>query len=170
MPAIYSTPAEGLAYKWQIKNREQYGFIDKVTDNDYMTNSFHVHVKEDISPIEKVEFEAPFHRIATGGRISYAEFPNGVSFDVLKDCVDHAMRHGLYYGVNIVSSSCNHCAHQSDFLDICPKCGSEDVTTVTRVCGYLSYSKVKGDTRYNPGKKAEILDRVKHVKNDGEWF
>lgn len=163
LPAFYSTPAENLVYRFQKMNRKQYGKIKNVTDREYMTNSFHVHVAEEISPIEKTLKESPYHQIATGGRITFAEYPYGITTKTLKQCVDYAMDLGLYNGVNIVSSSCSDCLHQGDFLEECPKCGNKNITTVTRACGYLSFSKIKGDTRYNLGKQAEIRERVKHV-------
>lgn len=163
LPAFYSTPAENLVYRFQKMNRKQYGNIKNVTDREYMTNSFHVHVAEEISPIEKTFKESPYHQIATGGRITFAEYPYGITTKTLKQCVDYAMGLGLYNGVNIVSSSCSDCLHQGDFLEECPKCGNKNITTVTRACGYLSFSKIKGDTRYNLGKQAEIRERVKHV-------
>ena len=135
IPALYSTPAESLVYRFQKMNREQYGEIKNVTDREYMTNSFHVHVAEDISSIEKIYKESPYHKYATGGRITFAEYPYGIDNRVLKDCVDYAMDLGLYNGVNIVSSSCPECSHQGDFLDECPKCFNKDITTVTRACG-----------------------------------
>ena len=163
LPAFYSTPAENLVYRFQKMNRKQYGNIKNVTDREYMTNSFHVHVAEEISPIEKTFKEYPYHQIVTGGRITFAEYPYGITTETLKQCVDYAMDLGLYNGVNIVSSSCSDCLHQGDFLEECPKCGNKNITTVTRACGYLSFSKIKGDTRYNLGKQAEIRERVKHV-------
>lgn len=162
--AIYSTPAESLCYTFQRMNRAQYGVIEGVTDREYMTNSFHVPVWEEVSVPEKIAFEQPFHEIATGGRISYCEFPYGTDTDILTEAIDFAMDNGMYYGVNVVSSSCNRCSNVGDFFDTCPKCGSDDIVSVTRVCGYLSFSKSgsNDDGRYNPGKQAEILDRVKH--------
>lgn len=164
IPALYSTPAESLVYRFQKMNREDYGVIQDVTDREYMTNSFHVHVAEDISPVEKTFVESAYHKLATGGRITFAEYPFGIDSKALKHCVDYAMDLGLYNGVNIVSSSCPECSHQGDFLDACPHCGNTDITTVTRACGYLSFSKIKGDTRYNVGKQAEIRERVKHIE------
>lgn len=164
IPALYSTPAESLVYRFQKLNRKKYGTIPKVTDREYMTNSFHVHVAEEVTPVEKIFSEAAYHKVATGGRISFAEYPYGLDDRALKHCVDYAMDLGLYNGVNIVSSSCPNCTHQGDFLDACPECGNTDITTVTRACGYLSFSKIKGDTRYNVGKQAEIKERVKHIK------
>lgn len=161
--ALYSTPAENLVYKFNEINREQYGIIENVTSREYMTNSFHVHVAEDISVPEKIAFEAPFHEIATGGRISYCEFSYGVDNNVLKQAVDFAMDKGMYYGVNVISATCGDCNHHGDFDESCPVCESENITSVSRVCGYLSFGKVKGNSRYNLGKQAEIRERVKHT-------
>ena len=163
--ALYSTPAENIIYRFNQLNKQQYGIIDNVTSRDYMTNSFHVPVFEDISVLDKMAFEAPFHEIATGGRISYNEFPYGVSSEVLKQAIDYAMSLGLYYGVNVISASCSDCGHVGDF-DVCDRCGSDNVTSVSRVCGYLSFGKIKGYSRYNLGKQAEVRDRVKHYKGD----
>lgn len=161
-PALYSTPAESLVTRFQSLNRKEYGNIKDVTDKEYMTNSFHVHVTEEVSAVEKAFVEAPYHEIATGGRISFAEYPFNVGEEVLDHCINHAMELGAYYGVNIVSSSCTNCGHQGDFDEACPVCQDTDITSVTRACGYLSFSKIKGDTRYNPGKQQEIKERVKH--------
>ena len=166
--ALYSTPAENLVYRFNNINRKQYGIIQDVTSREYMTNSFHLHVAEEVSVPEKILFEAPFHTIATGGRISYNEFPYGVDNNVLKQAVDFAMGNGMYYGVNVISATCGGCGHHGDFDENCPVCGSHDITSVSRVCGYLSFGKVKGDSRYNPGKQAEIRDRVKHSIGFGE--
>lgn len=163
--ALYSTPAESLVYRFQKLNRKQYGVIKNVTDREYMTNSFHIHVSEDVSVPEKITLETPFHHIATGGRISYCEFPFNTDSNVLRQSIDLAMQNGLYYGVNVISATCGECEHMGDF-ETCPKCGSDNVTSVSRVCGYLSFGKIKGDSRYNLGKQAEIRDRVKHTTND----
>lgn len=136
--ALYSTPGENLVYRFNNINRKQYGIIDKVTSREYMTNSFHLHVAEEVSVPEKILFEAPFHTIATGGRISYNEFPYGVDNNVLKQAVDFAMDNGMYYGVNVISATCGNCGHHGDFDDSCPVCGSHDITSVSRVCG-LTY-------------------------------
>lgn len=168
-PALYSTPAESLIYRFQKINKADYGIIENVTDKEYMTNSFHVHVTEEVNPVEKAFIESPYHKIALGGRISFAEYPFNIDNRALKHCVDHAMNLGLYYGVNIVSSSCNECGHQGDFSEVCPVCQASNITSVTRACGYLSFSKIKGDTRYNKGKQAEIKERVKHIKQEGAF-
>ena len=72
------------------------------------------------------------------------------------------MKLGLYHGVNIESSTCLDCGNRGEF-EICPKCCSNNVTSVNRCCGYLSFSKFKGDSRYNEGKKEEIRERVDHI-------
>lgn len=166
--ALYSSPAESLIYRFNKLNQEQYGLIENVTNREYMTNSFHLHVTEEVSVPEKISFEAPFHNIATGGRISYCEFPYAVDNNVLMHAVDFAMNKGMYYGVNVISATCPNCNHHGDFDDSCPKCGNTEITSVSRVCGYLSFGKVKGDSRYNIGKQAEIKDRVKHTIGYGQ--
>lgn len=163
--ALYSSPAENLIYRFNELNKKHYGAIPNVTSREYMTNSFHVPVFEDISVPEKIDFESDFHAIARGGRISYCEFPYNISEKVLKQAIDFAMDRGLYYGVNVISSTCNECDEHGDFQE-CPKCGSDNVTSVSRVCGYLSFGKIKGDSRYNIGKQAEIRERVKHGLGD----
>jgi ribonucleoside-triphosphate reductase len=133
--ALYSTPAESLCYRFQKINRKDYGVIKDVTDREYITNSFHVPVWEDVSVPEKIAFEAPFHKLATGGRISYNEFVYGVDNSVLEQAINFAMENGMYYGVNVVAGTCNQCGYSGDFHDNCPKCGTHDITVVTRVCG-----------------------------------
>lgn len=133
--ALYSTPAESLCYRFQKINRKDYGVIEDVTDREYITNSFHVPVWEDVSVPEKIAFEAPFHKLATGGRISYNEFVYGVDNSVLEQAINFAMEKGMYYGVNVVAGTCNQCGYSEDFHDNCPKCGTHDITVVTRVCG-----------------------------------
>ncbi|XAG97505.1 anaerobic ribonucleoside reductase large subunit [Enterococcus phage VRE9_3] len=160
--ALYSTPAESLCYRFQKINRKDYGVIKDVTDREYITNSFHVPVWEDVSVPEKIAFEAPFHKLATGGRISYNEFVYGVDNSVLEQAINFAMEKGMYYGVNVVAGTCNQCGYSGDFHDNCPKCGTHDITVVTRVCGYLSFDQIHGDSRYNPGKQKEVKERVKH--------
>lgn len=164
LAALYSTPAESLCYTFQKMNKSQYGEIEGVTDREYITNSFHIPVWEQITVPEKIAFEEPFQKIATGGKISYTEFPYSTPVEVLQEAVDFAMDKGDYYGTNIVSSTCSNCHYEGDFRDKCPKCGNSDIITVSRVCGYLSFERMQGDSegRYNPGKKAEILERVKH--------
>ena len=133
--ALYSTPAESLCYRFQKINQNDYGIIPGITDREYMTNSFHIPVWEDITVPEKMIAEAPYHQIAKGGKISYNEFVYGVDSEVLEQAIDTAMKLGLYYGVNVVSTTCEGCGHSGDFRDCCPKCQSKNLTEVTRCCG-----------------------------------
>lgn len=160
--ALYSTPAESLVYKVQLMNREKYGIIPNVTDREYCTNSFHIPVWQNISAPEKIFMEKEFQQIATGGHITYNEYEYGTGLDVLESMIDYAMDSGLYYGVNIVSGTCNDCSEHGDFDEECPKCHSHNITSITRCCGYLSYQNLNGDTRYNEGKQKEVAERVKH--------
>lgn len=159
--ALYATPAESLVYRFQNINREESGVIKGYTDKDYMTNSFHVHVAKEINAIDKITTESSYHNQSAGGRITYTEFPYAVDSNVLIDSIKYAMDKGLYYGVNVVSSSCCDCGHKGDF-EVCPECSSNNVTTVVRVCGYLTFKQSKGDTRLNKGKLSETNERVKH--------
>lgn len=133
--ALYSTPAESLCYRFQKINQKDYGTIKGVTDREYMTNSFHIPVWEDISVPEKMQYEAPFHQIATGGKISYNEFVYGVDSEVLEQAINAAMIMGLYYGVNVVSTTCEDCSNSGDFRECCPTCSSTNLTEITRCCG-----------------------------------
>lgn len=160
--SLYGSPAESLIYRFQNINRDKFGTIKGFTDKEYMTNSFHIHVTEEVNAIDKITREAPFHTKTAGGRISVVEYPYATDDNVLIDTIQYAMKKGLYYGINVVSSNCGDCHNRGDF-DICDKCGSDNVTTVVRVCGYLSFSQTKGDTRLNKGKLAETKDRVKHT-------
>lgn len=109
--------------------------------------------------------EKPMHDLSQGGRIQYCEYPYGLSLKALEQNINLAMRLGLYHGVNVESSTCQDCGHQGEF-EICPSCGSDNVTLVNRCCGYLSFDKIKGNSRYNDSKKAEIRDRVVHTKGE----
>ena len=160
--ALYSTPAESLCYKFAQQLRNQYGVLEGITDREYITNSFHVPVWQEINALDKLKAEAEFHQLATGGKISYVEFPYGVDLNVIEPVIEYAMRLGLYFGVNIVSSHCGDCHYDGDFNDECPKCASPNTTSILRACGYLAYNRIDGETRYNKGKKQEIHQRVKH--------
>ena len=160
--AVYGTPAESLIYRFQEINRSQYGTIEGVTDLNYMTNSFHTHVKDEINALDKIAHESFYHPLSQGGRITVTEFPYAVDSNVLEQSIKYAMSKGLYYGVNVVSCSCDDCGEKGEF-ECCPKCESKNITSVVRICGYLSFAQVKGDTRLNKGKLSETKDRVKHT-------
>ena len=158
--ALYGTPAESLCEKQVQQFRKKYGIIENVSDRLYVSNSFHCHVTEDITPIEKQDLENRFWNLMNGGKIQYVKYPINYNTDAVNTLVKRAMELGFYEGVNLSLSYCDDCGHQELDMDVCPKCGSRNLTKIDRMNGYLSYSRVKGDTRLNRGKMAEINDRV----------
>lgn len=159
MYAIYGTPAENLCSLQVEQFRKIYGIIENVSDRPYVSNSFHCHVSEDIDPIEKQDLEGRFWDMFNGGKIQYVRYPINYNREAVKTLIKRAMKLGYYEGVNMSLAYCDSCGHQELEMDVCPKCGSSDLTKIDRMNGYLSYSRVHGDTRLNAGKMAEIADR-----------
>lgn len=157
--AIYGTPAENLCGLQIRQFREQYGIIKGVSDRPYVSNSFHCHVSEDITPIQKQDLENRFWNLSNGGKIQYVKYPIGYNTLAIKSLIRRAMDMGFYEGVNLSLSYCDDCGHEELQMDVCPKCGSKNLTKIDRMNGYLSYSRVHGDTRLNAAKMAEIADR-----------
>jgi ribonucleoside-triphosphate reductase len=158
--AIYGTPAESLISLQVQQFKAKYGVIEGVSDKEYFTNSFHCHVGEKISPIQKQDFENRFWELSNGGKITYTKYPIDYNTEALKTIIRRGMAKGFYQGVNMDKCYCEHCGYEQLNMTKCPKCESEDITEVNRVCGYLGYSKVKGRSFINDGKLAEIRDRV----------
>ena len=158
--AIYGTPAENLCGLQIRQFREQYGIIEGVSDRPYVSNSFHCHVSEDITPIQKQDLENRFWNLSNGGKIQYVKYPIGYNTLAIKSLIRRAMDMGFYEGVNLSLSYCDDCGHEELQMDVCPKCGSKNLTKIDRMNGYLSYSRVHGDTRLNKAKMAEIAERV----------
>ena len=157
--AIYATPAENLCGLQVKQFRSKYGIIENVSDREYVSNGFHCHVSEDITPIEKQDLEYRFWELSNGGKIQYVKYPIDYNLEAIKALVRRAMEMGLYEGVNLSLAYCDDCGHQELEMDVCPKCGSRNLTKIDRMNGYLSYSRVKGDTRLNDAKMAEIAER-----------
>ncbi len=157
--AIYGTPAENLCGLQVKQFRNKYGIVENVSDREYVSNSFHCHVTEDITPIEKQDKEGRFWEMCNGGKIQYVRYPINYNREAVKTLVRRAMDKGFYEGVNLSLSYCDDCGHQELEMDVCPVCGSKNLTKIDRMNGYLSYSRVKGDTRLNEAKMAEIRDR-----------
>ena len=157
--AIYGTPAENLCGLQVKQFRNKYGIVENVSDRDYVSNSFHCHVTENITPIEKQDKEGRFWELSNGGKIQYVRYPINYNRDAVKTLVRRAMQKGFYEGVNLSLSYCDDCGHEELEMDVCPVCGSKNLTKIDRMNGYLSYSRVKGDTRLNEAKMAEIADR-----------
>ncbi len=157
--AIYGTPAENLCGLQVKQFRNKYGIIENVSDREYVSNSFHCHVSENITPIEKQDKEGRFWELSNGGKIQYVRYPINYNREAVKTLVRRAMDKGFYEGVNLSLSYCDDCGHEELEMDVCPVCGSKNLTKIDRMNGYLSYSRVKGDTRLNEAKMAEIADR-----------
>ena len=158
--AIYGTPAESLCGLQIEQFRKKYGIIEDVSDRPYVSNSFHCHVTEEITPIEKQDCEGRFWELCNGGKIQYVRYPIDYNKDAIRTLIRRAMELGYYEGVNLSLAYCDDCGHQELEMDVCPKCGSSNLTKIDRMNGYLSYSRVHGDTRLNKAKMAEIAERV----------
>ena len=158
--AIYGTPAESLCGLQVEQFRKLYGIVENVSDRKYVSNSFHCHVTEDIDPIQKQDLEGRFWNLCNGGKIQYVRYPIDYNREAVKTLVNRAMELGYYEGVNLSLAYCDDCGHQELEMDVCPVCGSKNLTKIDRMNGYLSYSRVHGDTRLNESKMAEIAERV----------
>lgn len=157
--AIYGTPAENLCGLQVKQFRNKYGIVEGVSDREYVSNSFHCHVSEDITPIQKQNLEDRFWDLSNGGKIQYVKYPIDYNLEAVKTLIHRAMEMGFYEGVNLSLAYCDDCGHQELEMDVCPKCGSRNLTKIDRMNGYLSYSRVHGDTRLNEAKMAEIAER-----------
>jgi len=165
--AFYGTPAESLCYRFARIDMMKYGEIEDVTDKGYYTNSYHVDVREEIDAFAKLNFEAKFQPIATGGCISYVEIPNMMhNLDALKQLINYIYHHIQYAEFNTKSDCCHVCRYEGEIQVTdsltwkCPNCGNTDMSkmnVIRRTCGYL------GDNFWNKGKTAEIRDRVLHI-------
>lgn len=163
--SVYGTPAESLCGK-QVKHfRKKFGIIENVSDRDYFSNSFHCHVSEDISQIEKQEYEARFWDLFNGGKIQYVRIDVPHNTLALETFVKHAMDIGLYEGINISLAYCDNCGFQwnnsrNDRPELCPRCKKNQMTLIDRMCGYIAFTRVHGKSRLNDAKMAEIGDRI----------
>ena len=158
--AIYATPAENLCGLQVKQFRKKYCIIENVSDREYVSNGFHCHVTEDITPIQKQDLEYRFWELSNGGKIQYVKYLVSYNKEAIRTLVRRAMRMGFYEGVNLSLAYCDDCGHEELEMDVCPVCGSKNLTKIDRMNGYLSYSRVKGDTRLNEAKMAEIAERV----------
>lgn len=158
--AIYGTPAENLCGLQVKQFRKKYGIIEGVSDREYVSNSFHCHVTEEIDPITKQDKEYRFWELSNGGKIQYVKYPIDYNLDAIKTLIDRAMEMGLYEGVNLSMGFCEDCGHRElNIPDICPVCGSANTVKIERMNGYLAYSRVRGHARLNDAKMAEIAER-----------
>ena len=168
---IYGTPLESTTYKFAKCLQKRFGLIPGVTDKNYITNSYHVHVTEKIDAFSKLSFEAPFQELSTGGAISYVEVPNMQNnipavLQVMKYIYDNIM----YAELNTKSDFCQCCEYDGEIEIVenedgkliwrCPKCGNTDqdkMNVARRTCGYI------GTQFWNQGRTQEIKERVLHL-------
>lgn len=162
--SCYATPAEGLCSTALKALRKQHGILPKITDRDYITNSHHVPVWEEVSIFEKLEIEAPFCKYPTGGCITYVELDATFvqNTKAVEQIIDYAFQKLdiPYLAFNFPIDTCLDCGYQSEFNDHCPECGSGNIEQLRRVTGYLTTDYRK----FNEGKKAETVERVKHSR------
>ena len=169
--SVYGTPMESTTYKFAKCLQKRFGIIKGVTDKNYITNSYHVHVSEEINAFDKLEFEADFQKLSPGGAISYIEVPDmqqniPAVLSVMQFIYDHIM----YAELNTKSDYCEVCGYDGEILikeDECgkliwesPNCGNQDqdkMSVARRTCGYI------GTQFWNQGRTQEIKDRVLHL-------
>ena len=171
--SVYGTPMESTTYKFAKCLQKRFGVIPGVTDKNYITNSYHVHVTEHIDAFSKLKFEAEFQKLSPGGAISYVEVPNlqnniEAVLSVMKFIYDNI----VYAELNTKSDYCEHCGYDGEIKIItepngklvweCPNCGCRDqeqLFVARRTCGYI------GTQFWNQGRTQEIRDRVLHISN-----
>lgn len=159
---VYYTPAENLCYTAMTKFKAKYGEIENVSDRDYFTNSMHVPVWEEMSPLEKIDIESQLTGYSSAGCITYVELDAGIknNLEALEQIVNYAMEKDIpYFAVNVPNDQCVACGYIDEIGDTCPVCGCGNIQRLRRVTGYLT-----GDykTAFNYGKQKEVEDRVKH--------
>lgn len=166
---LYSTPSESLCNRFQKLDEKKYGEVARVTDKGYYTNSFHLDVWKKVNPLQKFKFESEYPTYASGGHISYAEYPDmKKNKEGLEAVWDYAIKTVPYFGTNLPVDKCFECGYDDEFTATkegykCPNCGNtneETISVIRRTCGYLGSV---GSIPYNPGKQNEVIGRVKHV-------
>lgn len=160
---VYYTPAESLCYTAMNKFKEKYGVIPDVSDREYFTNSIHIPVWEKCGAFEKIDLESQLTGFSSAGCITYIELESSAknNIDALETYVTYAMEHDIpYFAINVPNDTCLECGYTDEFNDRCPMCGSTHIQRLRRVTGYLSNDYI---TTFNPGKQAEVEDRVKHT-------
>lgn len=172
--SVYGTPIESTTYKFAKCLQRRFGIIDGVTDKNYITNSYHIHVTEPIDAFQKLSIESKFQKLSPGGAISYVEVPNlqnnlNAALEVIKFIYEHIM----YAELNSKSDYCHVCGYDGEIEIVedengkliwkCPNCGNTDrnkMNIARRVCGYISTND------FNQGRTQEIKERVVHLGNE----
>lgn len=153
----YQTPAEGLSGRFVPMDRDMFGIVKGVTDKDYYTNGFHIPVSFPISIKDKIDIEAPYHKLCNSGHISYIEVDDYPTGEQIMDIINYAYKNTniSYMGVNFHIRYCKDCGTYLHGESKCSKCGSTNIQGISRVTGYLSL-----DERFGKGKVAERGDRT----------
>ena len=169
--SLYGTPLESTTYKFAKCLQKRFGVIKGVTDKNYITNSYHVHVTEPIDAFEKLKFEAQFQELSPGGAISYVEVPNMTdNIDAVLSVMQYIYEHIMYAELNTKSDYCQECGYNGEIQIVtdddgkliwkCPNCGNTDqdkMNVARRTCGYI------GTQFWNQGRTQEIKERVLHL-------
>ena len=168
--SVYGSPIESTTYKFAKCLKNRFGIIKDITDHNYITNSYHINVREEISPFEKLKIESKFQRLSPGGAISYTESADMTkNLSALMEIVKYIYQTMVYAEVNTKSDYCQKCGYDGEIEIIdkngslswrCPNCGNEDKDTMNvarRTCGYI------GNNFWNQGRTQEIKERYVHL-------
>ena len=165
--ALYGTPSESLTEYFAKSLQKRFGVVEGITDRNYLTNSYHVFVQEEINAFDKLKFESQFHPISSGGAISYVELPNLANNpEVIETLIRYMYENVQYAEMNTKLDFCMECGFEGEILCddnlqwYCPNCGNRDkdrMNVVRRTCGYL------GENFWNEGRTQEIKERVLHL-------
>jgi ribonucleoside-triphosphate reductase len=169
--SLYGTPLESTTYKFAKCLQKRFGVIEGVTDKNYITNSYHVHVTEPIDAFTKLKFEADFQKLSPGGAISYVEVPNLTgNIPAVLSLIRYIYDHIMYAELNTKSDYCQVCGYDGEIKIVeddsgklvweCPNCGNRDqnkMNVARRTCGYI------GTNFWNQGRTQEIAERVLHL-------
>lgn len=168
--SLYGSPIESTVYKFATALQKRFGIIEGITDHEYITNSYHVNVREEIDAFTKLKFESEFQALSPGGAISYVEVPNMQNnIDAVIKLIQYIYENIMYAELNTKSDYCAKCGYDGEIQVKgedghlyweCPNCGNTDQNTLTvvrRTCGYI------GTNFWNEGRTQEIRDRVLHI-------
>ncbi|MBF1338183.1 MAG: anaerobic ribonucleoside-triphosphate reductase, partial [Mogibacterium diversum] len=169
--SVYGTPMESTTYKFAKALQRRFGVIPHVTDKNYITNSYHVHVEEEIDAFQKLKFESDFQKLSPGGAISYVEVPNMQdNIPAILEVMKYIHENIMYAELNTKSDFCEECGYSGEIKIVedaegklvweCPNCGNRNqdkMSVARRTCGYI------GTQFWNQGRTQEIKDRVLHL-------
>ncbi|WP_337404135.1 anaerobic ribonucleoside-triphosphate reductase, partial [Porcipelethomonas sp.] len=168
--SIYGTPLESTTYKFAKCLQKRFGLIKDITDRNYITNSYHVHVTEEIDAFSKLTFESKFQKLSPGGAVSYVEVPNMQNnIEAVLAIMKHIYENIMYAELNTKSDYCCECSYEGEIQIVnndgkliweCPQCSNRDqdkMNVARRTCGYI------GTQFWNQGRTQEIKERVLHL-------